>query len=137
MGRLRDECCKDRVTANTYSYAYYDDRHGTDYTVEGDIQIPADSLFGGGIGGRVNPATGAHYGAWVYPPDSVGGKPVVSVLKLWKFRSWTDIDLMTSMMDEVDLPPVGIGQHTLKMTFTGNQIKVYYDDGLEIERDRQ
>ena len=56
-------------TADQYSYAYYPSTPDwTDYTVQGSIQIPAGS-FGGGIGGRVDPATGAHYGAWVYPQD--------------------------------------------------------------------
>ena len=33
---------------------------------------------------------------------------------------------------EVDLPDVGTDLHTLKMTFTGDQIEVYYDGVLEI-----
>ncbi|MFZ5996136.1 MAG: hypothetical protein ACOYW7_01415, partial [Nitrospirota bacterium] len=50
-----------------YSYAYISPTpQWTDYTVQGSIQMPAGS-FGGGIGGRVDPVTGAHYGAWVYP----------------------------------------------------------------------
>ncbi len=63
-------------------------RVGTDYTVQGNIQISNVMAFGGGIGGRVDPATGAHYGAWVYPAGSVGGP---NMLKLWKFRTWTDL----------------------------------------------
>ena len=33
---------------------------------------------------------------------------------------------------DVDLPDVGTDPHTLKMTFTGNQIQVYYDGALKI-----
>jgi hypothetical protein len=116
---------------DSYSYAYYYDTATmwTDYTVQGEIQIPAGS-YGGGIGGRVDPATGTHYGAWVYPAGSAGGS---NVLKLWKFRSWTSIDISASMMQQVSLPDVGTGWHTLKITFTGNHILVYYDGSQMID----
>ena len=100
----------------------------TDYAVQGRIQIPAGS-FGGGIGGRVDAATGAHYGAWVYPAGSPGGS---NLLKLWKFRSWTDIGAGVPMQ-QVNLPDVGTDWHTLQMTFTGNRIQVYYDGELLID----
>ena len=112
---------------NQYSYAFYD-APWTDYTVQGSIQIPAGS-FGGGIGGRVDPATGAHYGAWVYPTGSVGGS---NMLKLWKFRGWTDIGNGTPMQ-QVNLPDVGTGWHTLQMNFIGDRIRVYYDGVLQID----
>ena len=96
--------------------------------MQGSIQIPAGS-FGGGIGGRVDPATGAHYGAWVYPAGSPGGS---NLLKLWKFRGWTDIGAGVPMQ-QVSLPDVGTGWHTLQMTFIGNRILVYYDGVLKID----
>ena len=87
---------------NSYSYVYYSTTpQWTDYTVEGSIKIPAGS-FGGGIGGRVDPATGTHYGAWVYPTGSAGGS---NVLKLWKFQSGTNFG--SGPMQQVDLPDVG------------------------------
>jgi hypothetical protein len=101
----------------------------TDYMVQGSIQIPAGS-FGGGIGGRVNPATGAHYGAWVYPAGSPGGS---NVLKLWKFQTWTNIGDSSVPMGQVSLPNVGTGWHTLQMIFIGNRILVYYDGVLKID----
>ena len=114
---------------NQYSYAYYSTTpQWTDYTVQGSIQMPAGS-FGGGIGGRVDPATGAHYGAWVYPAGSAGGS---NVLKLWKFQGWTDIGSGIPMQ-QVSLPDVGTGWHTLQMTFTGNRILVYYDGSQMID----
>ena len=67
-------------TANQYSFAFYD-APWTDYTVQGEIQIPAGS-YGGGIGGRVNQATGAHYAAWVYPGPSVECFETVEVRRL-------------------------------------------------------
>ena len=36
-------------------------------------------------------------------------------------------------MQEVTLPAVGTGWHTLKMTFIGNRILVYYDGGPQID----
>jgi uncharacterized protein YdgA (DUF945 family) len=115
--------------ARQYSYASLAAApQWTDYTVQGLIQIPAGS-FGGGIGGRVDAATGAHYGAWVYPTGSPGGS---NLLKLWKFRSWTDIGGGVPMQ-QVNLPAVGTGWHTLQMTFTGNRILVYYDGVLRID----
>ena len=115
---------------NNYSYASYSTtpQQWTDYMVQGSIQIPAGS-FGGGIGGRVDPATGAHYGAWVYPAESAGGS---NMLKLWKFQGWTDVGSGVPM-HQVSLPEVGTGWHTLQMTFIGNRILVYYDGVLQID----
>jgi hypothetical protein len=111
-----------------YSYAYVSTTPlWTDYMVEGRIQFPAGA-FGGGIGGRVDLATGAHYGAWVYPAGSLGGS---NVLKLVKFRDWTNWSGVP--MQQVTLPEVGTGWHTLRMTFRGNRILVYYDGGLKID----
>ena len=112
-----------------YSYASLSTApQWTDYTVQGSIQMPAGS-FGGGIGGRLDPTTGAHYGAWVYPAGSPGGS---NLLKLWKFRSWTDIGPGVPMQ-QVSLPAVGTGFHTLNLTFIGNRIQVYYDGSLMID----
>jgi hypothetical protein len=99
----------------------------TDYSVEGQIQFPAGA-FGGGIGGRVNPATGTRYGAWVYPAGSLGGS---NVLKLVKFRDWTTWN--GTPMKQVSLPDVGTGWHTLKMVFKGSQLQVSYDGTLMID----
>ncbi|HUL00881.1 MAG TPA: cadherin-like domain-containing protein, partial [Nitrospirota bacterium] len=99
----------------------------TDYSVEGIIQFPAGA-FGGGIGGRVNPATGAHYGAWVYPDGSMGGS---NVLKLIKFSNWTTWSY--TPMQQVSLPSVGTGWHDLKLVFNGSEIQVYYDGTLMID----
>jgi plastocyanin len=94
----------------------------TDYTVEAQVQFPSGA-FGGGIGGRVDPATGAHYAAWVYPDSSTGGP---NVLKLIKFRDWTNWNGQ-AMGGNVSLPSVGTGWHTLRIEFIGDRIRVYYD----------
>jgi VCBS repeat-containing protein len=99
----------------------------TDYSVEGEVRFPAEA-FGGGIGGRVDPASGARYGAWVYPEGSLGGS---GSMKLVKFRDWTTWN--GTPMQQVSLPGVGTGWHTLRLAFNGNRIRVYYDGTLMID----
>ena len=108
-------------TPITYAYVYTDTMW-TDYSVEGRIQFPSGA-FGGGIGGRVNPATGAHYGAWVYPGSNQ--------LNLVKFRDWTTWS--GTPMQLVSLSNVGTGWHTLTLAFEGNRIRVYYDGDRVID----
>ena len=115
-------------TSNQYVYAYYAPQTTwTDYTVQARFQFPAGA-FGGGLGGRLNAATGAHYGAWIYPDGSPGGS---NVLKLVKFRDWTDWS--GTPMQQVSLSSVGTGWHTLQMDFASNRIRVYYDGALLID----
>jgi len=112
-------------TCDPQSYAYIyasDSPPWTDYTVEGRIRFPAGGL-GGGVGGRLDPGTGAHYGAWIYPGDNQ--------LKLVKFHDWTTWSFHP--MQTVVLSPIGTGWHTLRMTFKGNRILVYYDGQLQID----
>jgi hypothetical protein len=111
--------------AQTYSYAYLSEG-GTDYTVEGQVKFPAGA-YGGGLGGRLNPLTGAHYAAWIYPEGSPGGS---NVLRLIKFQTWTNWGyngVSYTPMQTVGLAGVGTGWHTLRLAFHGNQIAVYFD----------
>jgi hypothetical protein len=89
--------------------------------VQAQVQFPAGA-YGGGIGGRVDPTTGARYSAWIYPDGSAGGS---NVLKLVKFRDWTSWNF--TPMQQVSLPSVGTGWHTMKLGFSGTQIRVWYD----------
>ncbi len=100
----------------------------TDYAVEGKVRMPAGA-FGGGLGGRVNVANGAHYAAWIYPENSPGGSTVLKLMKFLSWNSWSGIP-----MHEVALPSVGTNWHTLKMEFQGNQIRVFYDSALMINQ---
>jgi hypothetical protein len=98
----------------------------TDYAVQARIQFPTNA-YGGGLSGRLNPVTGAHYAAWIYPEGSPGGS---KVLKLIKFQSWTSFGYTNTgfmPMQQVSLPAVGTNWHTLKLGFQGNQIAVFYD----------
>ncbi|HEX5220863.1 MAG TPA: MBG domain-containing protein [Verrucomicrobiae bacterium] len=97
-----------------------------DYSVEGRLRFPSGG-YGGGLGGRLNPATGAHYGAWIYPEGSSGGS---NVLKLIKFSNWTTFGyngVNLAPIQQVNLPGVGTNWHTLKVTFQTNQIRISYD----------
>ncbi len=106
----------------TYGFAYTNG-NWTDYTVQGQIQFPAGAgAYAGGIGGRLNPSSGAHYGAWIFPEGSVGGS---AVLKLVKFEGWTSWS--GTPMAQVSLPSVGSSSHTLALTFQGSTINVSYD----------
>jgi hypothetical protein len=105
----------------TASYGFADlGNNWSDYAVEAQIQFPAGA-FGGGLGGRVNSASGAHYAAWVYPEGSLGAS---AVLRLIKFQTWTT----WAPIQEVNpLPNLGTGWHTLKLALHGNQLGVYLD----------
>ncbi len=115
----------------SYGFAYLTNSW-TDYAVEARMQFPIGA-FGGGLGGRLNPLTGAHYGAWVYPESSPGGN---RVLKLIKFQNWTTFGYNGSVgvpIQQVPLPSVGTNSHRVKMQFAGTQIAVFYD-GVEMIR---
>ena len=108
-------------TTNQYAYAYYSSTVWADYSVEGRIQFPAGA-YGGGLGGRLNSSTGAHYAAWIYPDGSAGGSNVLRLVKFTGWGQWSG-----SVMQQVSLSSVGTGYHTLRLAFSGNRIQVYYD----------
>lgn len=95
----------------------------TDYSVQGQIRFPAHA-YGGGLGGRLNPTTGAHYAAWVYPEGSVGGSNLLRLVKFTSWETWTSLK-------QVRLPAVGTDTHTLKLSFSGNRITAHFD-GFEV-----
>jgi hypothetical protein len=102
----------------TYGHAYLTN-NWTDYEAQARLQLPAGA-FGGGLAGRLSPATGARYAAWVYPEGSAGGS---SVWKLLKFQSWESY----TVMQQGSLAGVGTNWHTLKLAFQGNRINLSYD----------
>jgi len=98
----------------------------TNCTVQGRFAFPVGA-FGGGIGGRLNPTTGSHYAAWMYPENSAGGS---NVLRLVKFQDWTTfgyLGVSGAFMQTVNLAAVGTNFHTLRMDFQTNRITVYVD----------
>jgi hypothetical protein len=114
------------INANfSYGFAYITNTW-SDYSVQARIRLQSGA-FGAGLGGRLNPVTGAHYAAWVYPEDSTGGS---NVLKLIKFQTWTTFGYTNTSfvpMAQADLPTVGTDFHSLRMVFRGPQITVFYD----------
>jgi hypothetical protein len=106
---------------SSYGYAYLTNQW-SDYSVQGRVQFSAGG-FGGGLDGRLNPATGARYAAWIYPEGSPGGS---SVLKLLKFQNWSQF----AMLQQVSLAGVGTNWHNLKLVMQDNRIAVHYDGTL-------
>jgi hypothetical protein len=114
-----------------YGYAFLTNQFGpwTDFAVETSIKFPAGA-FGGGLGGRLNPTTGAHYSVWIYPEGSSFGSSMMSLIK---FQGWTSFGYNGSpgaVMQTVALPGVGTNWHKLKLAFSGNRIAAYYDGNL-------
>ncbi|MBN1488181.1 MAG: hypothetical protein JW981_11115, partial [Anaerolineae bacterium] len=111
------------ATSTSYVYAYMEEPSWTDYSVMARIQFPSGA-YGGGIGGRLDPATGAHYAAWFYPRDNR--------LRLVKFSTWTAWNSPNGLAT-VDIPAPGTDWHTLRMDFAGDHIQVYYDGEMVID----
>ena len=88
-----------------------------DYTIEADIRFPL-TTNGGGIFGRLNPATGTRYAIWIYPPAN---------LRLIRFPSWPGTGWVN--LGDFTIPAVGTSWHHLKMVFNGSNIQVFYDNG--------
>jgi hypothetical protein len=109
-----------------YSFAYVPGEW-TNCAIQGRFRFSSAAAWGGGLGGRLDPATGSHYAAWVYPDGSPGGS---RTLKLIKFKDWTGYGYNGSTgvpMLQVSLPPVGTNWHTLQLAFHQNRIAVDYD----------
>jgi hypothetical protein len=113
----------------TYGFAFITNSYNN-YSVQAKVQFQAGG-FGGGIGGRLNPATGSHYAAWIYPENSTGGS---NVLRLIKFQSYSSFSYLgvAGPIAEVNLPSVGTGFHTVKLAFLSNRIAAYFDGNLMI-----
>jgi hypothetical protein len=109
---------------NQYGYCYLN-TNWTSYSVEASVRFPTGG-FGGGVGGRLDPASGAHYAAWIYPEGSGG----TNVLKLVKFLSWetwgTGGQDNHVPMAVTNLPPIGGDSHPLKLVLNGDNVDVYY-----------
>ncbi len=118
-------------TAQSYGFAYLPAAL-TNYAVESQLRFSTTSAWGGGIGGRLNPTTGSHYAAWIYPDASGGG---ANQIKLIKFQNWSSFaynNVAGAVMQTVNLASVGTNWHSLKLAFHGNRIAVYFDQRLVI-----
>jgi len=116
---------------NGYGYAYTGDTNWTDYSVQAQLQFSDPNAWGGAVGGRLNPATGTHYAAWVYPEGSPwgptnGAAGGVAYLQLIKYQNW----LAYTAGNLMPLPGVGTNWHNLKLAFQGTAIAAYFDGNL-------
>jgi len=118
------------VVGGVYTYdggghtqSYRGEPFWSDYTLEAKIRLSTLSSYPGGIRGRVDPATGAGYAVWVYPDRGE--------IRLFRATAW--------YIDSPGLTLLGIASgirfdtgtfHTLRVTFTGSIIRVYYDEAL-------
>lgn len=110
-------------------YAYVSS-NWTNYSVEARAAMPTNG-YGWTVGGRLNPATGAQYGAFVLPYGGGGAW----VLRLVKFTGWDQWS--GSVLEyQPDVPVPGAGTtnlHALRMTFQGNRILVHWDGELKMD----
>ena len=100
--------------------------------MRGRRQTQWPGAYGGGIGGRLDPLTGAHYAAWLYPAGSPGGS---DVLRLYKFQSWTEYgygNVSQAAMAQAAVPEVGTNWHSLKLAFQSNTVSAWYDGVLTV-----
>ncbi len=107
---------------DTLAYAYVG-TNWTNYTVQARIRFSmTNGPWGGGIGGRLNTNTGAHYAAWVYPEGSSGGSSILNLIKWETWGNWSRIP-----MAQAHLPGVGTNWHTVALSFQGSTITASYD----------
>jgi VCBS repeat-containing protein len=115
--------------AMSYGFAYITNTW-TNYSGQARLQFPSNA-FGGGVGLCLNPFTGAHYGAWVYPEGSAGGS---NLFKIVKFQNWSAFGYNGSNgvpMQQVSLASVGTNWHTVKLAFQTNQLTAFFD-GIQL-----
>ena len=98
----------------------------TDYDVEVDLRHTEVANFPGGIRGRVDLETGSHYVVWLYPGSSK--------MNLFSNPGW---DINTNLKDHGVAPykPEVNKWHKVKLSFKGNNIKVFYDGKEMIDVD--
>jgi hypothetical protein len=107
---------------DTLGYAYIG-TNWTNYTVQASVRFSmTNGPWGAGIGGRLNTATGSHYGAWVYPEGSGGGSSIMNLIKWETWGNWSRIP-----MAQAKLPGVGTNWHTVALSFQGSSITASYD----------
>ena len=122
---LQGSCALDN-----YGYAYFN-TNWTDYSVQAQIRYPSTSVWGGAIGGRLNPTTGAHYDVWILPENSPWGPDNgvpsgVPTLQILKYSDWFDY----AAENLVRLPAVGTNWHNVKVAFLGSNVFAYFDGNL-------
>jgi hypothetical protein len=121
------------VTANGYSYngqgpsqSWAGNPSWADYVMSVDFQLSSTNNYPGGIRGRVNTATGAAYGVWIYPSTGT--------VRLWRMTQWNiDTDAGLTLLGQPATVTFDTNAHNLKLKFAGSQISVCYDDRVLIQ----
>lgn len=94
-----------------------------DYDLSVGIKLSTLNDYPGGIRGRVNLTTGASYAAWLYPAEGL--------IRLFRTNAW-NIDSGATLLGAgaaaFDLAKF----HTVKLSFHGSQIQVFYDGSTVI-----
>src|SRR5712691_5901819 len=108
-----------------HTQSYRGDPSWSDYALEVKIRLATLDNYPGGIRGRVDPGTGAGYAVWVYP--------ATGEIRLVRVTAWyIDSPGLTVLGVARDIPLDTGTFHTLRVTFTGSVIRVYYDGILMI-----
>jgi hypothetical protein len=95
----------------------------TDYTFATAFRLASLNDYPGGIRGRLNTSTGSGYGVWVYPAERI--------IKLYRIGQW-NIDSGFTLLAQSGQLNMDTNVHTLRVSFKGSTIKVYYDEALVI-----
>jgi Viral BACON domain len=93
----------------------------TDYTVATNFQLSSTSDYPGGLRGRLNPTTGASYGAWIYPAEGT--------IRLFRIGQW-NIDAGNTILATISGLTIDTKAHNIRLSFKGSTIQVYYDNAL-------
>ena len=113
---------------NNYGFAYYAGTTWSNYSVQAQVQFSSTNAWGGAIGGRLNPVTGARYALWVHPEGSPGTlSNGVATLHLIKFESWMNYTAQSL----VPLSGLGTNWHTLELSFLNTNVTAFFD-GVQI-----
>ncbi len=107
--------------SDTLAAVHAGDSSWTDYAVEARVRY-VSGYYSGGLDGRVNPGVGSRYCFLVLP--NWGGP---NVALLFKFSSWQDIS--GTLLGQASVS-TDTNWHNLRMEFTGNRIKCYYDGNV-------
>jgi hypothetical protein len=108
-----------------HTQSYRGDPSWSDYTLQARIRLTTLSNYPGGIRGRVDPVTGAGYAVWLYP--------ATGEIRLLREPSW--------LIDSPGMTVLAVASgvrfetgtfHTVRVTFSGTLILVYYDGILVI-----
>jgi hypothetical protein len=108
----------------TYGCYVYYPTNLNNYSFTTTFRFGSVNNWGGGMGARLNSATGARYAIAIHPDNSGGGP---NILKLVNFTNWTT----DFTLKQININPTGTNLHSYSMTLSNNFISVFMD-GVEV-----